>query len=196
MDKFFSLSRKAGFFLLLFGSPLALDIALVRYKLWLIEIATLWLVTIWLLNLIYQGKLVFRKSSLTLPVFLYGGLVLVFWLVAPQRAVVQDEFIRMLLSLGLYFVALEGSKDYDFALKGWFAATFLVCLYGVGQRLGFHLKFLKWEKVLFFVMKHQNITFLALQEYVMYLGINPSLTVMVPTVVAMILQTFVQRYFL
>jgi len=150
MNKVFDLGIKAGLFLLLFVAPLSLDIALVRYKLWVIEIATLWLITVWLLKKIYAGNLSLKKSFLDLPILAYGLLTVGFWLLATERTVAQDEFIRMLLCVGLFFVALNQTgnttrKNYDFILKVWFASTFLICLYGLGQHFGFNIKFLRWD---------------------------------------------------
>jgi hypothetical protein len=136
-----SFQRLFLFILVIFivGSAFALDIKLLRYKLFIMEVCIILMMALCLIKAFIGGDIVIKKSPLYLPIFLYIGLVIVYYLVSGHKAIASVELSRVLLSSGIFLAVCNGFfrvRDLVYLVWIWIISATIIGLYGFGQYLG------------------------------------------------------------
>ena len=121
------------------GSAVAPDVKIHRWKLLSVETSVILLAGAWF---VFNG-LAFKQSipasRLHLPLLAWCLLILIHYVVVPDKMVAGQEFERMLLGLGIYFVIASapwGIKQRRIILGVWVLSASFISLYALGQYRG------------------------------------------------------------
>jgi len=103
------------------------------------EGAVILMVALYLIQSILVGELKIKKSPLYLPIFLYTGLMVIYYFFSKHRAVAQPELVRILLSSAVLIVLANSIlrvRDLRLLIWVWTISCTIIGLYGLGQRAG------------------------------------------------------------
>jgi tetratricopeptide (TPR) repeat protein/predicted secreted protein len=121
------------------GSAVAPDVKIHRWKLLSVELSVILLAGAWFVFNGLEFKQSIPASCLHLPLLVWCLLILIHYVVAPDKMVAGQEFERMLLGLGIYFVIASapwGIKQRRIVLGVWVLSASVISLYVLGQYWG------------------------------------------------------------
>jgi len=121
------------------GSAVAPDVKMHRWKLLSVELSVILLAGAWFVFNGLEFKQSITASRLHLPLLVWCLLVLIHYVAAQDKMVAEQEFERMLLGLGIYFVMVStpwGIKQRRIILGVWVLSASIISLYALGQYWG------------------------------------------------------------
>lgn len=145
--------RHKGFLILytlfILATIFLLDVKLVRQKLFGMQVCVIGLGLFWLINILVEEKIEWKKNLLNISVFFYLLLVTIYYIFSPDKIIARDELQKLLLGAGIFFVTAHclSSQNFQYLLKVWLISSFLIALYAIGQYFGWQFGPLKINQV-------------------------------------------------
>ena len=131
--------------------PLLPDVQISRPKLLGIEIISFLLLTVYIIFLIFENKVLYPKNKVFILMIMFLLYVLLRYFFFSDKVFAYNEVKRWLLSFWLlYLISILGSENYEILITFFIIGSFLSVLYGLLQHTGgfYRIQVPKFDRVM------------------------------------------------